>query len=284
MEILSTLLNIAVLVYAGSSMLSVGIGYALRQIIGPLRNTRAVIRALVGNFVLVPLLALVVLQIFHLDRSLAVGLFLVASGAGAPFLIKLAQAAETDVALSATLLVVLLPATILYLPIVMPMALPEAHVSAGVIARPLLLTMLLPLGVGLLVRAYAARWALRLQPLLGPLSTAALAVLITVTILMNLQEILRIFRTDAILAAFFLIGGAFAIGYFLGGHNRAARQVFGLGTGQRNIAAATVVAIEAIGDPDTLSMVVVSSLVGFALLFPIAAAMRRRRAREAFSH
>jgi len=119
-EILSTLLNIAVLIYAGSSMLSVGIGHTLRQIVGPLRNTRAVIRALVGNFVLVPLLALVVMQIFQLDRSLAVGLFLVASGAGAPFLIKLAQAAETNVALSATLLVVLLPATILYLPIINP--------------------------------------------------------------------------------------------------------------------------------------------------------------------
>ena len=51
----------------------------------------------------------------------------------------------------------------------------------------------------------------------------------------------------------------------------------GLGTAQRNIAAA-MVATQDIGDSDVTVMVVVSSLVGLALLFPLAWALRGKRA------
>lgn len=57
----------------------------------------------------------------------------------------------------------------------------------------------------------------------------------------------------------------------------AALLVLGLGTAQRNIAAATVVATQSIGDPRTVVMVVIASLVGFAILFPIARLLRKRR-------
>jgi BASS family bile acid:Na+ symporter len=283
-ELLSGLLNISVLAFAISSMLSVGCGYTLSQIVGPLRRARRVVRALVANFVLVPLLAIVILQFLPLERPLAVGLFLVATAAGAPFLIKLTQAAEADVALSATLLVLLLPVTIFYMPIIVPLALPEIAVSAAGIATPLVLTMLLPLALGLIVRAYAERLALRLQPIMGKLATIALVTLIASTILGNLREILGIFGTGAILAAVILIVGAFAIGFALGGRNTAAQEVLALGTGQRNISAATVVATQAVDNPETLSMVVVTSLVGFAVLFPLAGVLRRREPRATASH
>ena len=56
-DILASLVDFATVVFAVSSMLSVGFSYTVRQIIGPLRNARLVIGALVANFVLVPLLA-----------------------------------------------------------------------------------------------------------------------------------------------------------------------------------------------------------------------------------
>lgn len=280
---LQGLVNLAVLVFAVASMLSVGLGHDWRDIVGPLRQWRKVLRALAVNFILVPLLAYVVLQLLPLERAHAIGLFLIATAAGAPFLIKLTEAADSDVALSATLLVVLLPATIATMPIVVPLALPDSDVSALSIASPLVLSMLLPLGAGLLARAHAARGARRVQPLTGKLSTIALVVLVAATILANLPGILAIIRTTAILATLILIGGAFAIGYSLGGPSRSSKEVLGLGTAQRNIGAATVVATQAVGNADTLAMIVVSSLAAFAILFPISAAMRRRGAAEAVS-
>lgn len=274
-ETVAWLLDISVVVFAVASMLSVGFGNTVGEVLGPLRNVRGVLRALVANFVMVPVLAYVVLQVLPLPEPHAVGIFLIATAAGAPFLIKLAEAAESDVGLSATLLVLLLPATILYMPLVLPFVLPEARISALAIALPLVLTMLLPLGVGLGTRGFSERWASRLQPGTGVISTLALVVLILATIVTNRRDILDVLLTRSIVAALLVIGGAFVIGYTLG-MDRRSREVLGLGTSQRNIAAATVVATQAVDGPGTVVMVIVASLAGFAILFPVAAWLRKR--------
>jgi predicted Na+-dependent transporter len=273
---LSGLLNLAILLFAASSMLSVGFSYTLREVVGPLRNIRGLIRALVANFVLVPLLAWLIVQLLPLDEPLAIGLMLVGMAAGAPFLIKLTEAAAHDVGAAATLLVLLLPVTVAYLPIVVPLVAPGVTVSVLAIASPLVLSMLLPLAIGFLANAWAPTLAQRLRPLMGIISSIALVVLILTTILSNFQAILGLFGSGAILASALLILGAFGIGYVLGGPDTGNRGVLGLGTAQRNIAAATVVATQAIGDPNTLVMVVVTSLVAFAILFPTAWALEKR--------
>lgn len=277
-EILSVLLNIAVPAFSVTSMLSVGFGHVVQEIIEPFSSPRSVIVPLLANFVLVPLLGVAVIWFLSLDRPLEIGLILISTSAGAPFLIKLTQFARHDVALSAALLVLLLPVTVIYMPIVVPLLLPEAEVSAVAIAMPLGLTMLLPLGVGLLVRTRSPRWAMHLQPVMGKVSTVSLLVLVGATFLLNLRAILNLFGTGAILAAVFLIFGAFVIGYVLGSGRYERRCALGLGTAQRGIAASMVVAAESFGDPDTLVMVVVSSLIGLAILFPTAAVLRRHAA------
>ena len=79
------------LVFAVTSMLSVGFTYTLKEIIDPLRNVRGVLVALLANFVLVPLLAYVVTRLLTLEPSMEIGLILVSTAAGAPFLIKLGK-------------------------------------------------------------------------------------------------------------------------------------------------------------------------------------------------
>jgi len=277
---LLTLLNIAVLVFAVTSMLSVGFAHTVREILGPFRRPQGVVRALAANFVFVPLLAFGVARLLSLDETLKVGLMLISMAAGAPFLIKLTEHAEHDVGLSATLLVVLLPATVLYMPLVVPLLAPNARLSAWSIAMPLLLTMLLPLGIGLFVRERSPAWAETLRPAMGRTSGIALVVLVAATLLANLRGILSLFGTGAIFGAFLVIAGALLLGYALGGQDLETRGVLGLATGQRNISAATVVATQGFEDPAILLMVVVSSLVGLALLFPAARILRRRLARH----
>jgi bile acid:Na+ symporter, BASS family len=276
-ELLSSLLNITTLVFAVSSMLSVGFSYTVRELIEPLRNARLVIGALVSNFVLVPLLAYTITTFLSLGEGREIGLLLVATAAGAPFLIKLTQAADGDLALAAGLLVLMVVVTIGYMPIVVPLIAPEAEVSALSIAMPLVLTLLLPLGIGLFVDAKFESWADRLQPFMNKVSTAALVVLLVTTVLTNAGRLLDVVGTGALLAALLFIAGAFIIGYLLGMTGRGTREELGLATAQRNIAAATVVATQSLNDPDTLVMVVVTSLIAMAILFPLAGALRKRQ-------
>jgi predicted Na+-dependent transporter len=279
--LLSNVLNIATLLFAVSSMLSVGFRYTVQQIIEPLRNARLVIGAVVANFLLVPLLAYVITAIFSFGEEREIGLLLVACAAGAPFLIKWAQMAGADLAIAAGVLVLLIVMTVPYMPLVVPLIAPEADVSAFDIARPLVLTLLLPLVAGLITERFVPAWTARLLPLLGMLSNIALVALLASTVVLNFDELLRVFGTGAILAALLFIAGAFAIGYLLGITGRGTREELAMGTAQRNIAAATVVATQSLGDADTIVMVVVTSLVTMAILFPTAAALRKRVEREA---
>lgn len=276
----SNLLSIATLVFAVSSMFSVGSRYTIQEIIEPLRNARLVIGAVVGNFVLVPLLAYVITSLLSFGEAREIGLLVVSCAAGAPFLIKLAQMAGSDLAIATAVLVLLLVITIPYMPIIVPLIAPEAEVSAAAIARPLVLTMFLPLVAGLIAHYFVPAWTERLLPALGILANISLVVLVASTVIANIEELLSVFGTGAILAAFLFIAGAFVIGYLLGITGRGTREELAMGTAQRNIAAATVVATQSLSDPDTTVMVVVTSIVAMAVLFPTAAALRGRVERQ----
>src|SRR4051794_38257196 len=215
--------SIAVTVFAVSSMLSVGLAYSIEAIVAPLRAPRAVFRALVANFALVPLLAVGIVRLIPLDPRLAVGLFLLAGSAGAPFLIKLASAARSDVALSAALLVLLVPATVIFLPFYVPLAMAHpslrdfsyAPSSVLAIGLPLLSTLVLPILLGLAVKALVPRWAARLVPIGGKVATVSLGVVVVSTFSANIHELSRALKSGAVIAGVLLIMGAFAAGYLL---------------------------------------------------------------------
>ena len=270
-----SLLALAVLIFPIASMLGVGLTFSLRQIGEPLRNPSRVFRALVANFVLVPLLAVAIARALGLSPSVEAGLLLVGTAAGAPFLLKLSEAAGVDVALGAALLVLLVPLTIIFMPLVVPLVIPDAQVNAARIALPLVLTMLLPLGVGLVLHAAAPGVSERLRPIAQRTATLALITLIGSTVVVN-ARLFRELGPSAIAAAALLAAGSFGLGYLLSSSHFHRSAVMGLGAGQRNIAAAMVVASQDFDDPRTLVMVVLFSVVALLVLFLIAAVLRRR--------
>jgi Sodium Bile acid symporter family len=151
--ILNALSNLFTLLFVVTSMFSVGLALTIPQMLDPLRNMRVIILALVANFVVVPAVAFLLSRVIPLDTDLRIGLILFGSSAGAPFLPKLAQIAKANVAFAVGLMTLLMVATVIYLPIVLPLQLPGVSVSAGKIALLLILEMLVPLGLGLIVRA-----------------------------------------------------------------------------------------------------------------------------------
>jgi BASS family bile acid:Na+ symporter len=97
-QILTAIMNLSTLVFVVTGMLAMGLSLTIAQIVAPLRNARLVLLALLANFVLVPFLAYLISLIIPLSESLRVGLILVSTAAGAPFLPKLAQSARGNTA------------------------------------------------------------------------------------------------------------------------------------------------------------------------------------------
>jgi BASS family bile acid:Na+ symporter len=118
--ILESLARLSVLVFVVTSMLAMGLNLTVVQILAPLRDRRLVGKALVANFVLTPLAAYAILLLIPLTEAQSIGVVLLATAAGAPFLPKLVEFAKGSVAFGVGLMVLLMVATVVYVPLVLP--------------------------------------------------------------------------------------------------------------------------------------------------------------------
>ena len=281
-DFLNALSNIFTLLFVVTSMLSMGLALTIPQIAAPLRNGRLVALALAANFVVVPAVAFLLSRVIPLDEDLQIGLILFGSAAGAPFLPKLAQIAKANVAFAVGLMALLVVATVIYLPLVLPLLLPGVSVDAGKIALSLILEMLLPLGVGLFVKARYADAAASLLHPMTQISNISLALLLVLMLGLNIGNVIGLLGTGAIIGMVLLIVVALGSGYLLGGPGADTRQVLALGTGQRNLAAAFVIATGSFGDrPNVLVLLAAAGLVGMVLVMPLAAEIGSRSGTQA---
>ena len=265
------------LLFIVTSMLAMGMGLTMTQILQPLKNVRLVILALLANFVLVPLLAYAINRIIPLDQSLQIGLVVLSTAAGAPFLPKLVQGAKGNLALGVGLMVLLMVVTVVYMPLVLPLLLRGVTVNPWEIARTLILLMFLPLTTGLLINTRYRETAESLVPYLTKASNIALASLLVAGLIANLSAILEIIGTSGILAALLFLFSCFVAGYLLGGRQDTIRPVVALGTAQRNLAAALAVATANFAqDPAVLVMILVLGLVDLSVLLFTANLLGRR--------
>jgi BASS family bile acid:Na+ symporter len=259
----------ALLGFVVSSMMAMGVGFTLGQITDALRDARLVVLALLANFVAMPLGAVVLDKILGLDEPLGVGLLLLGASAGAPFVPKLTELAKGSLPFAVGIMVLLTVGTVGYLPLVLPLLLPGVTVNAQKIAGWLLLLTLLPLATGLAFRARYPRVAARVKPVLDWVSNVSLVPLVCLLGAANIDKILHVFGTRGIVAGFSLIAIGTGIGWMLGGPGIATRRALALATGQRNIAAALVVANESFSDPSVVIMIMVVTIVGLLTLLPL---------------
>ena len=176
------------------------------------------------------------------------------------------------------MMVALMLVTIVYLPLVLPLLLPgSVEVDSWQIAKSLIFLMLLPLGAGLFVRARYQELAVRVLPVATQVSGMAVAFLMVTLLVVNFEQIIDTLGTGGVLAALVLLVGAFAAGFLVAGRPEETRSVLGLGSAQRNISAAIVVAVQNFGDdPEVITMVMVLTVLGLVLLFVAAGELGKR--------
>lgn len=269
--------NLSVVVFVVSSTLGVGLRLTVGQILTPLRNGRLVALSLLANFVLAPLAAMLLANVLGLSEPMRVGLLLCGVAAGAPFLLKLAELSKGNMAFAVGLMVVLMVITVGYMPVVLPMLLEGVSVDSGKIAQSLIVLMLIPLAVGLLVRAYLEPIAARVSPAVAAISSISMILVVTLTTAGHFASVLAVLGTFGILAAILFTAVCVGIGWLLGGPAAETRGVLGLGTAQRNTAAALVVAGQNFEDPNVVVMITVVMIVSFAMLMPISRVFAKQR-------
>jgi BASS family bile acid:Na+ symporter len=276
-EFFEIVAKLAVLVFVVTCMVAAGLGLSVRAVVAPLRHTRLVLLALVANFVIAPAVSYALTEAVPLDRPYATGLLLLGGAAGAPFLPKLAELAKGDLAFSVGLMLLLTVGSVVFMPVVLPLLIPGLSADPWPILRPLLVTMLLPLAAGMAVRHRSERWASRLRPVFGVVSNVSMVVAVVLLVGLNFGAMVGTFGSGAVAVAVLFVALSLAVGYALGGPFAGTRSVLGLGTGQRNVAAALVIATQNLPDkPGVVVMILVSTLAGLVVLLIAARHLARQ--------
>ena len=273
----------------GGLLLAVGMRLRARQVVHALRE-RHLTLIILANFAVVPALVVVATRLCGLGTEVSTGMILLAAAPFAPVVPVFARMARADLALAAGL-TALFPLLCVFLtPLVCQIALGriagggsvQFNATAALLA--LSATIVLPLCVGMGVNHVApsfVRSILRRVEMASEAAGAASLAFVTATAWSSIVGIgWRALGVTALTSEISLL-----LGYSLGGKNRTARQVVGLGTSNRNIALALLVALQAFGGTGVVPAVVANGLL-LILLGLIHVAFWRfgpQRARESWS-
>lgn len=279
-ELLSKAFTPIVMVYLVSTMLASGLSLTPAQIFGPFRNVRLSLSAAVGNYVLVPMIAVLLARLFCLDQPLRYGLVLLAMTAGAESIPLLTMNAKGNVGLSVGLLVTSLLIGVFYLPFMLSIFLKDVQIDRIALLVKLSLTVALPIIIGLVVRALNEKAANYLAKYVHKIANLFMALTVVLILALNYDKFLLLFGTRAIGVALIYIFLTFLLGYMLGGPERGNRAPMGFWFGARNASISMLLATQLFPDRNVLVMASVTVIIMILLALPTSYWLGRRNAQE----
>lgn len=254
---MSTVKIISALVLV-SLMLATGLQVNLSRLKEVLANYSLLLRALLANFVLVPIYAVILTDVLHVSPMIAAGIILMAIAPGVPFVVESAGRKKGgSLGLAVTLAFIMPALSVVTVPLTAALLLPhtENPLPMGQFFRTLILLQLIPLLVGMFVVDRVPAVASKLtRPLLllFAISVVALLILLSGHIV---KSVATIYGSYGIIAAFVVVLLSIVTGWLLGGPQREFRRTLGIGTALRNIGLAATLASAMFPDSDVISAV-----------------------------
>jgi bile acid:Na+ symporter, BASS family len=253
-------LNILVTITLIAMMVATGLGVRFSEIAAVAKDRRLVVRGIVANYGLVPAVTVVPLLLFRAESMVAVGFLILAVCPGAPFGPPVTTIAGGKVAFSIELMVILASASAVVSPLLLRATLAlvarngPLHVIAGRMVTTLLVSQLLPLLVGLVMRQWRANWADALQRPAN-LASKILNLVAVVFILAAHFRMLAHIRLIGFAGMLALLISTLAIGWILGGSDNQSRRSLPLVTSLRNVGVGLIIAAGAFAGTPAVSAV-----------------------------
>lgn len=228
-QLLTALFNAGIAVSVGATVLSLGMTFTMGQLVAPLHRVVLVIGLVVLNAGVIPAAAWGIAEITPMNSKYVPGLVLATLGAGSAASLKAAQLAKwADLPLAVSVVVVLQLVNIVAVPLWAGQVVTGASISAWDIVKSLLLLVLLPLVVGLVIRARYADHAKDWQPGLVKVANVALVIALATGISANWSTIQSMFGSWVIVTVLVIIIVAGVLGVLLGGRSAEVGTTSGL--------------------------------------------------------
>ena len=263
MFLMDTLPRVLVFVFVVASMLGIGMQTGAADLRVLQASKGALLRSLLANFVVVPALGFVMSRTLPLDPDVACALLLLACTPGGMSALQFTGKMKGASLFAGSNTFILSFLAVFISPALLEILHP-AHVPVVMRAGPALFSvvafLLLPLGLGTLVRGKASRLADKVSAPCALIGAIAFIVA-TLLIMGERKEAMNAVGKEGILAMLALILSSMAAGWLMGGPARETRPVLATVTGMRNVALCLLVGLETFPGP-----AVQTPLVAFSAL------------------
>jgi predicted Na+-dependent transporter len=182
--------------YPVANLGSMGLELELGEKIQSLPGVRVLGLTLGWSWIVGPALAVLLTKFLPLDETYTVGLLIFTLAPTAPAMPLFIRIAKADMSLAAAIMPLAVVGTVILMPLRAPLLIPELTVSRWAIGKPLLLTVPLPLIVGMAAAAYflgfGLKQAQRSAMALGVCSRNGGAMFVAITAFPNLNPRLMV--------------------------------------------------------------------------------------------
>ena len=262
MQFLQTTFGPLVFIFTVSNLAAMGLQVRMPEVIVALRNKKAMALIFVWGWVLGPAFGYLITLVLPLEEPYVVVVFLASLAPCAPFLQQMVGKARGDMGFAGALIPLVAVGTVVLMPLMAPLLIKGLTINTWSLAKPLLLTILLPLVIGALIRHYADTAATRIFPVVKGLAQLSTLLTIVWCLVIYGRGMLNTAGEFALLSMTLFMVGMGLITYRFGfGLKQNQRSVMALGMGTRNVAAVLAAAMAIPNaDPRIVTMVVMWTL------------------------
>jgi bile acid:Na+ symporter, BASS family len=281
-DVLEAVSGIAILVTLWATAIALGASHDPRAVRVALERRGLFVRVLVLDLVIVPLVVAGHVRVLSVPTDYAIGLLIVGTASAGPLGLKTSAIARGDLPLAIALVITLELANVVVMPVWAAVILPGG-VNPPIVEiwRTLILGILLPLVIGFAIHGWAPGRSLSVSRWAGRLSSVGLAVVVVALVLRDGPLLVDAIGSGVLGLSVGTIVTAFALGWWFGGPDAAARRTAAHVSSFRANTLALAVTSTAFGtaDPATSAVVVfglcsVVLVTAAALVVPGPAATR----------
>lgn len=264
-----TIMNPVVLVFTIMNLLTMGLQVNIPQVVKKFSNPKLLMMILVWGWVVGPLLGFLITRIIPLAEPFSQVILLASLAPCAPFLPPMVGRARGDVGFAGAFIPLAAVGTVVFMPLLAPLLIKGLTISTMALAKPLIITILIPLLIGAVIKTYAEKIADKIFKPVKLLANLSTLLTILLAFLLFGEQMIDTAGSFALLSlTIFMVVMALITYRFGFGLKQAERSVMSLGMGTRNIAAvfAGVLAIPN-GDPRLMAMTIMYTLWSIILAF-----------------
>jgi len=266
MQFFQTIFGPVVLAFTVLNLFSMGLQVNIPDVLEKLKDLKFLVLVLLWGWVLGPALGYLITLVIPLAKPYSMVMLIASLAPCAPFLPPMVDKVRGDISFAGAFVPLVAIGTVIFMPIMAPILIKGLAINAMALAKPLIITVLIPLLLGAVIRTYLASFASKIFKPVKLLAGLTTAVTVILCLVLYGKPMLNTAGSFALLSmTIFMLVIGFITYRFGFGLKQSERSIMSLGMGTRNIAA-VFVGVLAIPNRDPLMLAMVVLWVIWSLI------------------